>query len=61
MPDRLYLAMSKRRIELGMNEAEYMRFCVMKDAMPNEAQSIVEARLKLMFGITDESVTKEGA
>ena len=57
MPDELYEAATSRRLKLRMGEAEYVRFCVMKDALGvEEARRLHERQMQELFGSGPESV-----
>lgn len=56
MPDFLFEAATKRRLALNMGEAEYLRFCVMRDALGNEVvRRMHEQQLQVLLGSGPES------
>lgn len=56
VPDELYVAVSRERLKLGMSEADYVRYALMRTAMaPGEAKRLHQQRLDELFGTGPES------
>lgn len=57
MPDSLYEAATRRRLQLGFSEAEYLRFLVMRDSLGEDAvRRMHEERMALLLGSGPDSV-----
>lgn len=56
VPDELYAAVTRERLKLGMGEAEYVRYALMRTAMePGEIRRLHEQRLAVLFPSGQES------